>query len=211
MPFVSDEQRKAAFARMKGRGGRNPTGNRAPRQPANAADDILMQILGNWIASGGDPFIPMPPGQGIPGTPGGPVTLTGGAIYGTAASDWAIHVAGTQTPSYGTTPGYGTTFDTDISINQFLPAQTFWGYLYLALQGIDPLTGQIQPGIGAPGTLHDPITLELVHQEIDAGYHYGDDTSLINRGTHAAFHGNVAPTILPMHPDAYSDRPWWAQ
>jgi hypothetical protein len=182
MPFVSDEQRKAAFARMKGKGSQHRGGG-TQRLPG----DPIMDAIGAWLTRGKPSFTPKPNGRGIQGSSGGPVTLTGGAIYNSALSNWFIHTPAptvlNQTPLTGIT---GVSFNTDISIQEFQPPTTLLGSAWYLLQGIDPGTGEFLPALNTPGTLKDPISLVYAHEQTDR-----------NAGNYDAFIGGVGPDAIP--------------
>jgi hypothetical protein len=144
MPFKNDDQRKAAFARMKGgRGG-------GTRRRYTAPQRSLWDILG--IA---DPSSPryadrVARGPGIDYTQG-TFTGTGGARYNTPGSNWFI--SGENQPNYPGSPG-GTGLYQGFMENEFTPASTLLSALYdLAIRGVDPDTGQMIAPYGTPGTL----------------------------------------------------------
>lgn len=201
------------FRTIGDNGGRAPrTSSRPPRartNPTSSGDDRIMDIIGQWIRSGGDNhWTFMENGPGIEGTAGGPVTLTGGAIYNTAPSNWALYQPEQIGPDGTPLSGPGIRLDTDITIQEFMPAQTVWGYLYLVLQDIDPVTGET--GISGPGHLADPLSLDLAHQLIDNG----TVANLIQSGAvpptfNPSFVGYT--TERPPSTRTYKPRPWWAQ
>ena len=161
MPFVSDEQRKAVFAKLKGGRGGGRRSPRAPRPPSQTpAGDSLFDILN--IGTGGVfDFVPLPNAPAQAATPAGSATLTGGAIYDTPASNWFVNQP-SQTPNFGTYngPGIGP-YNQEFSLT---PQQAAFLYqqntgigtiLYNMLtKGVDPYGqgGQLLP-YGTPGTL----------------------------------------------------------
>jgi hypothetical protein len=108
-----------------------------------------MDIIGDWLTGGAwsDIFSPMPNGPGIPGTPGGPVTLTGGAIYGTPGSGWAINNNPNQPPpNYGSYSGPGVGPYQQIFTPGWVPPQTLAGQIWTILvNGLDIYSGMPAP------------------------------------------------------------------
>jgi hypothetical protein len=155
MPFINDEQRKAAFARMRGKtgggGGRRPP--RTPRPPTTPTpgtpgNDWIMDVIGEWLTGGtwGQQWQPVPNGPGIPGTPGGPVTLTGGAIYGTPGSDWALNNAEAPPPNFGSYSGPGVGPYEQQFTPGWIPPETLAGQLWTILVNqLDVYSGMPAP------------------------------------------------------------------
>jgi len=54
---------------------------------------------------------------------------------------------------FGTLPGYGVGPYQAPTFEAFVPSETLWGMIYDIATGVDPYTGDYQPGYGAPGTL----------------------------------------------------------
>lgn len=207
MPFISDDQRKAAFARMKGRGG-GPRPPGAGRLPRGGKPPSLFDILKDLLGKDPKNFIPKPPGPGIPGVPSGPVTLTGGAIYGTPDSDWFIHQPGE--PEFGKLPGYGIGPYDQQWTPEYKPPSTLWGDLYLIMNGIEPSTGNVLHGWGTPGTLK-PFP--------QMSFGYGETWKIElykNLGKSEGFFGKLTPEGFVPTPPSYlapnrnEPRPWWA-
>ena len=229
MQFKSDEQRRAVFARLKGKGGGGGQPPRPPRSPGTppttgipgtgpGLDVILADI---WNPSGLPVFTPLPPGPGIPGHGSGSSVGTGGAIYNNPASNWFVNppAPNTNYGSYtGTPPPGNGPYQAPVFL-QFQPAETFWGNMYDIVHGIDPETGDKLPPMGTPGTVKDPISLVLAEQAIDANW-FGER----NKGQNAAYYGSygqissvwsgdshLSSAWHGQAPGATKKRPWWAK
>jgi hypothetical protein len=153
------------------------------------------------------PKPPKPPaGGGTTSTPG-TIELTGGAIYNTAASQWYISNAAPAPHYFGQLPGYGIQLDnTTPEFDDFTPAETLWGSLYLIAHGIDPYNGDVLAPFGTPGTLRPlgPLASQFANEMI------GRNASASN----PLYHGGI--TDLPSgytvkHPNRNQKRPWWAK
>ena len=208
MQFKSEEQRKAVFARIKGKGGgggRGPKPPKPPKPPGTGGDQMppLFDIIN--FGQGSD-FQQLPSGPGIPGTqPGTSWIGTGGAIYNNPGSNWFTNEA---SPNYGTLPDVGTPQYQQPTFAQFQPAQTLWGALYLIVNGVDPDTGRIIPPKGTPGTLrfttHSP-GYDLNHERQAAG-HASSYLSSFYGGV-----GHPSSAYWGQAPKALNKRPWWAK
>lgn len=149
MPFKSDEQRKAAFARMKGNRGGGPRPPKPPKPPGlggNPPPHPGMLLVIEWMLQQGPPgWQPLPPGQGIPGWGGGSVTLTGGAIYDTPGSQWYISNQEDPPPYYGQLPSQGIPQYQQQFTQYWTPPESLLGQLVAIWSGLDPYNGQNAP------------------------------------------------------------------
>jgi hypothetical protein len=185
MPFVSDDQRKAVFAKLKKKGGGStPKPPKAPKPPKGGGS--------GWT-----------PGQ-TPGT----VVGTGGAIYGTPAQDW--YQAGQQAPAAHTWGNYQTENGVGPYEQQFTPTftppETLWGELYDIATGVAE-GGNIQWPAGTPGQLTaiagtiwaDPFYEQVAAGNLPPGY------GTIVGGVEAELPGTY------LNPKRNKKRPWWAK
>lgn len=193
--YIKNPKQGSHFRTIGSDGG----GKQPPKRPS------LFDILDDLFPS----FTPKPNGPGIPGSPGGPVTLTGGAIYGTSDSDWFIHKPGK--PDYGQ-PGVGGSGPYEQTwTSDFVPPTTIWGDLYLIAIGVDPATGNILHAAGTPGTLR-PFP--------EMSFGYGEtwkDEEYRLAGMSVAFFGKRNKKGFVPTPPSYrapnrnNKRPWWAK
>ena len=136
------------------------------------ATSILFNLNPNgWGKKKKKPF--KAKGPGIPGHAAGTWVGTGGAIYGTAASNWAyrpqekqpIVNANLNEIKGGVGPYVAPVFAT------FQPARTIWEGLYLITKGVDPDTGKQIAPYGTQGTLRfgaGTVWMDLQQEEFDS-------------------------------------------
>lgn len=148
MRFVSEEQRKAVFARIRkgGSSTKSPKTPKAPKTPG-PTDDLFTRLeVDNPASPFYNPSFPLPNGPGIPGWEGGSVTLTGGAIYNTPSSDWFIN-NNKPAVDYGSYNGAGVgPYELDFSLT---PAQAAFLYRQntgLGVELYNLMAHGIQPG-----------------------------------------------------------------
>jgi hypothetical protein len=221
MQFKSDEQRRAVFARLRGgKGGggqppkKKPKGYTPPTTGIPGTGPGLDVILADiWMGGPGAGFTPKPNGPGIPGIPAGSSIGTGGAIYGTPASNWFI--APPKDPDYGSYSGPGVGPYQAPTFPNFQPAQTFWGSMYLIVNGVDPNTGDKLPPMGTPGTVKDTISIEFAN-EVIIGSGFGTNFGINKKNPkfNPAYYGNTGDLSSAWHgqaPKALKKRPWWAK
>jgi len=210
MPFKNDEQRKAAFARMKDKKG-GGGGTKPPTTPGGSGGGNswnpgtgMFDILNPEGWGNNHPF--KPNGPGIPGQPAGSYIGTGGAIYATPGSDWFTAVQGA--PNYGQysgAPGVGP-YITPV-FEQFQPAETLWGALYLIANGVDPDTGNMIAPQGTPGTLKfgaGTAWTSFQDEQEAAG-------RLSGTGVYGGFGATLPSQYTGLAPNRNRPRPWWAK
>lgn len=192
MPFKTDEQRKAAFARMnsKERGGGPGRGRPSLTHPG-------LEAVVKWMLGSGKKSTPKPwtgfvsNGPGIQGSQAGTVTLTGGAIYSTPGSQWYIYQPPPETPAYfGQLPSQGVAPVVQVAPTEWTPPTSLFTSLVMIASGVDPNSGNMLPPPGTPGTLKGALALDMAHQITDR-----------NAGSYNAFVGGVGRP-----PSRYSGR-----
>jgi hypothetical protein len=192
--YIKNPKSGSNFRTINGSGG---GGGR--KWTPNPNGSTLFDIIGI------QPWQPLPNGPGINYSQG-TWTGTGGAVYNTPASNWFVHHP--SAPGFGNYNGPGVGPYQAPVFEQFQPAQTIWGSLYLIASGIDPNTGDILPPYGTPGTLRDEISLTLANQAIDAGW------GGISGGKNPAYFGDtgkLSSAYWGKAPNRNKKRPWWAK
>jgi len=103
---------------------------------------------------------------------------------------------------FGTLPGYGIGPYQAPTFEAFIPSETLWGMIYDAVTGVDPYTGDYQPGLGAPGTLQFKLLgYDLDYEEMATGRSHQAETRY--GGDASAYHFGGRPLNRK--------RPWFLQ
>jgi len=190
MQFKSDDQRKAVFARIKGKGGGGGTSGTTAHTTKKTKK-------------------PKKPPATKPRKQDSTYIGTGGAIYNAPSSNWFQAAADTPSPNwnYGSVQGNGVGPYIAPVFEQFHPAETFWGNLYDIVHGVDPETGDILPPYGTPGTVKFGAgTPYTALQDEWAGHSANEHPTNYFGGT-----GHLSSGFWGQAPGATDPRPWWAK